>query len=42
MNSVGAAKPMTRSILYASKPRKVNCVHTLLNIPIVKKNIRQT
>ena len=39
---VGAAKPMTKSTLHISKPRKANYVHTLSNIPIVEKNIMQT
>jgi len=42
VNLVGAAKPTTKSTLYASKPKKANRVCTLSNALIVEESIRQT
>jgi len=41
-NSVGAVRLMKRLTHCTLKPRKANCACTLLSIPIVKANIRQT
>jgi len=42
MNSVGAAKPTTKSTLYALESKKENCICILSNAPIVEESIRWT